>query len=1247
MNKFRYVPILMAFLPAFVFSQFQHSPTDSVREEYSPPPELRYIPKFFNTKIHSQRRINALRKTNSSTHIFLMEDDGIVYPAKKGIFDLGGFSIKATRQQSAKYNIVMDSLSNRWIADVGKKTSGWNELPFWFPYGRREFKSVFVGSGFVRFEKSIDEKDLLDRYQIRFDVVLQHIAQISVMPRFNGDSYFRVLDSETALISFVGTIEGSGLTAIQITLSKNGNFTIYYVSYDNPYSIYGFIGFSVGAHPITTTEAAKLRIDFRNEKLRNNVEFGVFEVFYGQEVSSWLDLKLYEQQPDSFDAIVHWNHSTLPRFGGALGSHGAVRRAAKGIGKYDEYNYTDSPPFRLFSSIGLTGQILDPLRRGPEIGISTLNHEFGHQWLFNAKIKIDEKTMNLDGGGGHPISSLDTRVAYSTNSTYPYEISCMGTGAGTGAYYFENLDGSFTRKQPGLAEGYSLLDLYLMGIIPADSLKNCFFLENVRADTIDPSKLHADKIVFKESNLTAALGQRYPVWPNTQKNFKAAIIYIYPNGLQLTSTQVATLDSIGICWENLFSRSTGGLASLSTELFDTAPNIAPLFVTLPDTAVQAGLAKKQKLQISDPDGDSVMIYVLDSPRWISVLGDELIFAPPPQEHGDFTFIIRLADRKTGITDRLFTVHVNNLNSLVCILKEPINGAIQQEYDVKLKWISSLLANQNRIQVSRDSLFSTFLSDTTVTDSVLSIHSLRPSTKFWWRVKPVSDTISIDWSEIWYFTTKNPPPSLTESDWNEYYINDAGWINSIAFDSKGSIYAGSSLGGLFRSTDGCKSWDTLGFRSNTINQIAIQFDSIIYVGTSNNGLYISTSGGGSWNRYYNNSSIKSLYIGSESGCYVGTEKLLLRTTDQGFSWQNLNFPTGSVDAIWSLRDTIVVASGNYNGLYRTTDYGSSWTNPEIQGRFSILVQDSSGRLYSFTPFRRSEDNGKTWIRPSSSFDVIITGFVIVKDFAYFSATYSDVFTKSGITRLRLTDGEFGNRGNISDAMTIRQTSALVLGPNGKLYSGSCGILYESKVSTRYPVLVRLIFPTNLENLLSTTVNLTWSRTQNDYYYHPQISTDPLFNSGMVLTNIRQVDTSISVSNLPADKVLYWRVGVSSLNRGPNYNEEIIYTPTQSFNTPKVTEVIADGNIPTVFALKNNYPNPFNPSTNIEYQVPINVFVSLKVYDILGREIAKLVNEVKPIGVYRVVWDAGILSSGIYFYRMQAGSFVQTMKLVLLR
>jgi hypothetical protein len=90
-----------------------------------------------------------------------------------------------------------------------------------------------------------------------------------------------------------------------------------------------------------------------------------------------------------------------------------------------------------------------------------------------------------------------------------------------------------------------------------------------------------------------------------------------------------------------------------------------------------------------------------------------------------------------------------------------------------------------------------------------------------------------------------------------------------------------------------------------------------------------------------------------------------------------------------------------------------------------------------------------------------------------------------------------------------------------------------------------------------------------------------------------------------------------------------------------------NIPKVYSLSQNYPNPFNPVTKINYELPKDGMIKLVIYDILGREIKTLVNEIKQTGRYTVEFNGSGFASGVYFYRIQAGSFVQVKRMVLIK
>ena len=89
------------------------------------------------------------------------------------------------------------------------------------------------------------------------------------------------------------------------------------------------------------------------------------------------------------------------------------------------------------------------------------------------------------------------------------------------------------------------------------------------------------------------------------------------------------------------------------------------------------------------------------------------------------------------------------------------------------------------------------------------------------------------------------------------------------------------------------------------------------------------------------------------------------------------------------------------------------------------------------------------------------------------------------------------------------------------------------------------------------------------------------------------------------------------------------------------------LPTHFGLEQNYPNPFNPSTRIKFEVPSWRLVTLKVFDVLGREVATLLDGNLKAGNYETTFDAKGLASGVYFYQMRAGEFTQTKRLILLK
>jgi hypothetical protein len=145
------------------------------------------------------------------------------------------------------------------------------------------------------------------------------------------------------------------------------------------------------------------------------------------------------------------------------------------------------------------------------------------------------------------------------------------------------------------------------------------------------------------------------------------------------------------------------------------------------------------------------------------------------------------------------------------------------------------------------------------------------------------------------------------------------------------------------------------------------------------------------------------------------------------------------------------------------------------------------------------------------------------------------------------------------------------------------------------------------------------------------------------------------NIPADSGSYlWTVPDTSSTLCKIRITDVDYPQVMDesdnpFSIERATGIDTENDLllPTKFALYQCYPNPFNPTTTINYSIPVTCFVSLKVFDVLGNEMTTLVNEEKLRGSYKVNFNAASMTSGVYFYQIQAGSFTDTKKLLLLR
>jgi hypothetical protein len=253
------------------------------------------------------------------------------------------------------------------------------------------------------------------------------------------------------------------------------------------------------------------------------------------------------------------------------------------------------------------------------------------------------------------------------------------------------------------------------------------------------------------------------------------------------------------------------------------------------------------------------------------------------------------------------------------------------------------------------------------------------------------------------------------------------------------------------------------------------------------------------------------------------------------------------------------------------------------------------------------------------------------------------------------------GKLDAAGTLSSEPNTILGSNWKIGRFMTGInnfdgdidelkvynvaLSDQQVWDKYKATTtapNLLFPSNDSTLINptSTLVLDWDSTITATSYRLLISNDSLFNTVTY-------DTIVTVSSFTFENLsginlnnINWKVrAINDGGIGP-------WSETNRFNII-LTNVEEETQLPKEFALMQNHPNPFNPSTKISWQSPVSSHQTLKVYDILGNEVATLVDEFREAGRYEIEFNASDLSSRVYFYRLQAGDFAETKKMILLR
>jgi parallel beta-helix repeat protein len=210
-----------------------------------------------------------------------------------------------------------------------------------------------------------------------------------------------------------------------------------------------------------------------------------------------------------------------------------------------------------------------------------------------------------------------------------------------------------------------------------------------------------------------------------------------------------------------------------------------------------------------------------------------------------------------------------------------------------------------------------------------------------------------------------------------------------------------------------------------------------------------------------------------------------------------------------------------------------------------------------------------------------------------------------------------------------------------YGGPYATSWDLATSVARPQTPVLNSPGDSARSVSTSPILSWNGILGAERYRVQLSTSPNFGSRLVDDSM-VTDSYRYVGPLQNSTAHYWRV--SATNAGGTSG----FSTMRTFMTTGASDVRQpDAMIPTVYGLTQNYPNPFNPSTTIRYGLPERSLVSLAVYNTLGQLVAQLVNGEVDAGYHQATFDATSLPSGVYFCRLQAGSYTESKKLLLIR
>lgn len=483
--------------------------------------------------------------------------------------------------------------------------------------------------------------------------------------------------------------------------------------------------------------------------------------------------------------------------------------------------------------------------------------------------------------------------------------------------------------------------------------------------------------------------------------------------------------------------------------------------------------------------------------------------------------------------------------------------------------------------------------------------------------------------------------------NERYVNIL-WLNDydlVVLGNQG--YYSDSQVIQRKSTDSGISWSLyyplswmIGF-SNVDNAIYSASTDVIYlIGTR--GFYKSVNKGISYEKVSSETDVMVSNVAFDSRPLNPDKQMglaytedttwpFLITVDGGYHWTKRPFPNSLLGPLYlvGISEEVIYIIVDQTQLYKSIDQGNTWeylSLPMYSGLQGLSVYSKNDlSLHAYKNMVTTTDGGDSWILGPTienvwwkSTDIASPGIIIG------TGTFYDSSTTKGFI---YSSSDYGLSWHITDTD----------------YENKKVIMTDDKVG--YILSGRKIYKT-LDSGISWKVNL--AANSNEGFYQGSfldsingfISTGYSFkkttNGGRVWTN--------QIYDIPLPGIQNMEYNAKGDLFITGGGSMIMLPGAQSFS-PEINNPLNES--VSEYYLSSSFPNPFNSSSTIKYYIPSTSQVIIKVFNMLGEEIETLVDEVKPSGTYQVTWNAKDLTSGVYFYRLQAGDFVQTRKMILLK